>query len=173
LAIWFDGPGRIALNEEIIGLGKCRYTLTVLTSEALPEDPSTRRIRNWSETGQPASLMAGSHIRRQAGRWGYAASRGICPWTNRRNRMLQGRDLNLAIEQTGARDLAQTGLPTGYKDVAERFRLLAGLKRELGSCGRSPCRRGKRLRFARLTRGTASRHLRGIIRRPTGASSSL
>jgi Zn-dependent peptidase ImmA (M78 family) len=39
LATWFDGPGRIALDEEIIGLGKYGYTLTVLTSEALPEDP--------------------------------------------------------------------------------------------------------------------------------------
>lgn len=39
LATWFDGPGRITLDEEIIGLGKYGYTLTVLTSEALPEDP--------------------------------------------------------------------------------------------------------------------------------------
>jgi hypothetical protein len=39
LATWFDGSGRITLDEEIIGLGKYGYTLTVLTSEALPEDP--------------------------------------------------------------------------------------------------------------------------------------
>ena len=39
LATWFDGPGRITLDEEIIGLGKYGYTLTVLTSEGLPEDP--------------------------------------------------------------------------------------------------------------------------------------
>src|SRR5262249_15647595 len=36
-------------------------------------------------------------------------------------------------------------------------------------CRLSPCRRGKRKRFAGLTRGTASRHPRGIIRKPTGA----
>lgn len=39
LATWFDGPGRIALDEEVIGLGKYGYTLTVLSSEALREDP--------------------------------------------------------------------------------------------------------------------------------------
>lgn len=39
LSTWFDGPGRIGLDEEIIGLGKYGYTLTVLTSEQLPEDP--------------------------------------------------------------------------------------------------------------------------------------
>lgn len=39
LATWFDGPGKISLDEEIIGLGKYGYTLTVLSSEALPEDP--------------------------------------------------------------------------------------------------------------------------------------
>jgi Zn-dependent peptidase ImmA (M78 family) len=39
LATWFDGSGRIVLDEEIIGLGKYGYTLTVLTSESLPEDP--------------------------------------------------------------------------------------------------------------------------------------
>lgn len=37
---WFDCPNTIALDEEVIGLGKYGYTLTVLTSEALPEDPS-------------------------------------------------------------------------------------------------------------------------------------
>lgn len=40
LATWFDGSGRIALDEEIIGLGRYGYTLTVLTSELLPEDPT-------------------------------------------------------------------------------------------------------------------------------------
>lgn len=39
LAIWFDGPRKIKLDEEIIGLGKYGYTLTVLSSELLPEDP--------------------------------------------------------------------------------------------------------------------------------------
>jgi hypothetical protein len=39
LARWFDVPGKIMLDEEIIGLGKYGYTLTILTSEALPEDP--------------------------------------------------------------------------------------------------------------------------------------
>lgn len=39
LATWFDGPGRITLDEEVIGLGKYGYTLTVLTSEAVVEDP--------------------------------------------------------------------------------------------------------------------------------------
>ncbi|WEX74674.1 ImmA/IrrE family metallo-endopeptidase [Sinorhizobium numidicum] len=39
LATWFDGPGKISLDEEIIGLGKYGYTLTVLSSEALPEHP--------------------------------------------------------------------------------------------------------------------------------------
>lgn len=39
LATWFDGPGRITLDEEIMGLGKYGYTLTVLTSEELPENP--------------------------------------------------------------------------------------------------------------------------------------
>ncbi|WP_247316061.1 hypothetical protein [Bradyrhizobium sp. 141] len=39
LATWFGAPSRIALDEEIIGLGKYGYTLTVLSSEALPEDP--------------------------------------------------------------------------------------------------------------------------------------
>ena len=39
LAIWFDGSSKITLDEEIIGLGRYGYTLTVLTSETLPEDP--------------------------------------------------------------------------------------------------------------------------------------
>ncbi len=39
LSAWFDVPGKVMLDEEIIGLGRYGYTLTVLTSEALPEDP--------------------------------------------------------------------------------------------------------------------------------------
>ena len=39
LATWFDGQQRITLDEEIIGLGNYGYTLTVLTSEELPEEP--------------------------------------------------------------------------------------------------------------------------------------
>lgn len=39
LADWFDGSGQIVLDEEIIGLGKYGYTLTVLSSEELPADP--------------------------------------------------------------------------------------------------------------------------------------
>lgn len=38
LGDWFDCPKTIALDEEVIGLGKYGYTLTVLTSETLPED---------------------------------------------------------------------------------------------------------------------------------------
>jgi len=40
LQVWFDCPNALALDEEVIGLGKYGYALTVLTSEALPEDPS-------------------------------------------------------------------------------------------------------------------------------------
>lgn len=36
---WFDCPTNVALDEEIIGLGRYGYTLTVLTSEVLPEEP--------------------------------------------------------------------------------------------------------------------------------------
>lgn len=39
LSDWFDGPQRISLDEEIIGLGAYGYTLTVLSSEELPIDP--------------------------------------------------------------------------------------------------------------------------------------
>lgn len=39
LSAWFDGNSRIALDEEIIGLGKYGYTLTILSSESLPDDP--------------------------------------------------------------------------------------------------------------------------------------
>lgn len=39
LGTWFDGPSKIKLDEEVIGLGRYGYTLTVLSSERLPEDP--------------------------------------------------------------------------------------------------------------------------------------
>lgn len=39
LMTWFEGPRGISLDEEVIGLGRYGYTLTALTSEALPEDP--------------------------------------------------------------------------------------------------------------------------------------
>ena len=40
LAAWFDGSGKVLLDEEIVGLGKYGFTLTVLSSESLPDDPS-------------------------------------------------------------------------------------------------------------------------------------
>ena len=39
LDTWFDGPASVRLDEELIGLGRYGYTLTVLSSEALPDDP--------------------------------------------------------------------------------------------------------------------------------------
>jgi Zn-dependent peptidase ImmA (M78 family) len=36
---WFDGSRKIGLDEEIVGLGRYGYTLTILTSEELPNDP--------------------------------------------------------------------------------------------------------------------------------------
>jgi hypothetical protein len=39
LAEWFDGPPGIKLDEEIIGLGSYGFTLTVFSSEELPEEP--------------------------------------------------------------------------------------------------------------------------------------
>lgn len=36
---WFDGSQKISLDEEIVGLGSYGYTLTILSSEELPEDP--------------------------------------------------------------------------------------------------------------------------------------
>lgn len=39
LATWFQGPSDVALDEEIVGLGSYGLTLTVLSSEELPEDP--------------------------------------------------------------------------------------------------------------------------------------
>lgn len=51
---WFDGPAGIALDEEVIGLGSYGYTLTVLSSEALADDPEEDEneeqdlIRSWT-----------------------------------------------------------------------------------------------------------------------------
>lgn len=39
LGTWFDGNARIALDEEVIGLGSYGFTLTILSSETLPDDP--------------------------------------------------------------------------------------------------------------------------------------
>ena len=39
LADWFDGPSGIDLDEEVLGLGEYGYTLTVFSSEEMPEDP--------------------------------------------------------------------------------------------------------------------------------------
>lgn len=39
LSTWFQGPSSVALDEEIVGLGSYGLTLTVLSSEELPEDP--------------------------------------------------------------------------------------------------------------------------------------
>lgn len=48
---WFDGNKNIALDEEIIGLGEYGYTLTVFSSDALPEDPDD------SEEDEEATLI--------------------------------------------------------------------------------------------------------------------
>lgn len=39
LADWFDGPPGSVLDEEVLGLGKYGYTLTVFSSEELPNEP--------------------------------------------------------------------------------------------------------------------------------------
>lgn len=39
LSEWFDGPVGIRLNEEVIGLGSYGFTLTVFSSEDLPDEP--------------------------------------------------------------------------------------------------------------------------------------
>ena len=39
LSSWFDGSKNIYLDEQIVGLGSYGLTLTVLSSDALPEDP--------------------------------------------------------------------------------------------------------------------------------------
>lgn len=54
LGTWFDGSSHVELDEEIIGLGKYGYTLTVLSSEALPEeagdegDEEQELIESWT-----------------------------------------------------------------------------------------------------------------------------
>jgi len=54
LGTWFDGSSRVRLDEEVIGLGKYGYTLTILSSEALPDDPDqdedeeTDLIERWT-----------------------------------------------------------------------------------------------------------------------------
>ncbi|PID35447.1 MAG: hypothetical protein CR958_00180 [Rhodobacterales bacterium] len=39
LSCWFQGPSSVSLDEEIVGLGNYGLTLTILSSEALSEDP--------------------------------------------------------------------------------------------------------------------------------------
>ena len=39
LADWFDGPSGVPLDEEIVGLGDYGFTLTVFSSDDLPDDP--------------------------------------------------------------------------------------------------------------------------------------
>lgn len=39
LADWFDGPAHISLDEEVVGLGSFGHTLTVFSSDELPDDP--------------------------------------------------------------------------------------------------------------------------------------
>jgi hypothetical protein len=39
LSEWFDGPVAVRLDEEVIGLGSYGFTLTVFSSEDLPEEP--------------------------------------------------------------------------------------------------------------------------------------
>lgn len=39
LSSWFGGASNVVLDEEVLGLGQYGFTLTVLTSEALPMDP--------------------------------------------------------------------------------------------------------------------------------------
>lgn len=39
LGTWFDGSSRVSLDEEVLGLGNYGFTLTILTGEALPDDP--------------------------------------------------------------------------------------------------------------------------------------
>ena len=54
LAEWFGGPAGIILDEEVIGLGSYGYTLTVLSSEALADDPEEEEneeqnlVRSWT-----------------------------------------------------------------------------------------------------------------------------
>lgn len=39
LSDWFEGPPGVELDEEVIGLGDYGFTLTVFSSEELPDDP--------------------------------------------------------------------------------------------------------------------------------------
>lgn len=39
LAEWFDGPPGVRLDEEVLGLGDYGFTLSVFSSEELPEEP--------------------------------------------------------------------------------------------------------------------------------------
>ena len=39
LSDWFEGAEKVVIDEEIIGLGSYGFTLTVFSSEALPEEP--------------------------------------------------------------------------------------------------------------------------------------
>lgn len=39
LSHWFDGPRSVELDEQVVGLGSYGYTLTVLSGEALADDP--------------------------------------------------------------------------------------------------------------------------------------
>ena len=54
LAEWFGGEAQIALEEEIIGLGTYGYTLSVLSSDLLPDDPDEvedeeeRLVASWT-----------------------------------------------------------------------------------------------------------------------------
>ena len=53
LCTWFDGDSRIGLDEEVIGLGRYGYTLTILSSESLPddeqeEDEETDLLERWT-----------------------------------------------------------------------------------------------------------------------------
>lgn len=36
---WFEGPSNVELDEQVVGLGSYDHTLTVLSGEALPDDP--------------------------------------------------------------------------------------------------------------------------------------
>ena len=36
---WFIGDRRIVLDEQVVGLGSYGFTLTVLSSDNLPDDP--------------------------------------------------------------------------------------------------------------------------------------
>ncbi len=58
LADWFDGPTSIALDEEVLGLGKYGYTLTVFSSEELPEEPEEYEDEEANLIGSYAAKFA-------------------------------------------------------------------------------------------------------------------